>query len=267
MHCSMPGETSFMPAKRARVASHLRGGCRCGRSRGSLDRCRAPDRSAACRRASPRRVGPLDACAAARASMARCASWRVGRPRRLSDANYLRRSDAELFARSASATATVMRLRPLSAWICRSYGRGCAMIRMRQPGARTTSRGLITDASGSPRKTRRAWVAEDGQAFDGICRRNGAFHPRVASGMRAGIRACSARRRAAGESAARSMETVLAWAADLGAKEIWLEVRKSNMRAVRLYQRCGFTIAGARPGYYVDPREDALLMRRQIGYG
>lgn len=52
---------------------------------------------------SPRRVGPLDACAAARASMA---AVRAGKWEDLAtlDANYLRRSEAELFARSASAT-------------------------------------------------------------------------------------------------------------------------------------------------------------------
>jgi ribosomal-protein-alanine N-acetyltransferase len=60
------------------------------------------------------------------------------------------------------------------------------------------------------------------------------------------------------------VRTVLAWARDLGAKEIWLEVRASNARATRLYQRCGFTIAGRRPRYYVDPTEDALLMRCRI---
>jgi tRNA threonylcarbamoyladenosine biosynthesis protein TsaB len=52
---------------------------------------------------SPRRVGPLDACAAARAARA---AVRAGNWEDLAalDANYLRRSDAELFARPASAT-------------------------------------------------------------------------------------------------------------------------------------------------------------------
>jgi tRNA threonylcarbamoyladenosine biosynthesis protein TsaB len=52
---------------------------------------------------SPRRVGPLDACAAARAALA---AVRAGKWEDLAalDANYLRRSDAELFARPASAT-------------------------------------------------------------------------------------------------------------------------------------------------------------------
>lgn len=50
----------------------------------------------------PRRVGPLDACAAAHAALA---GVRSGKSEDLAalDANYLRRSDAELFARPLSA--------------------------------------------------------------------------------------------------------------------------------------------------------------------
>jgi tRNA threonylcarbamoyladenosine biosynthesis protein TsaB len=59
------------------------------------------ERLAKCR---PTHVGPLDACAAARAALARL---RAGEAEDLTtlDANYLRRSDAELFARPVSAPA------------------------------------------------------------------------------------------------------------------------------------------------------------------
>lgn len=63
------------------------------------------------------------------------------------------------------------------------------------------------------------------------------------------------------------MQTVFAWAGELGAEEVWLEARESNMRALRLYQQCGFTIVGRRPGYYADPPEDAVLMRGRIEHG
>jgi tRNA threonylcarbamoyladenosine biosynthesis protein TsaB len=52
----------------------------------------------------PARVGPLDACAAARAALTRLRSREAADLASL-DANYLRRSDAELFARPASAPA------------------------------------------------------------------------------------------------------------------------------------------------------------------
>jgi ribosomal-protein-alanine N-acetyltransferase len=63
------------------------------------------------------------------------------------------------------------------------------------------------------------------------------------------------------------VQAVLAWARDLGSEEIWLEVRESNMRALRLYQGCGFTVVGRRPGYYADPPEDAVRMHGRIEHG
>ncbi len=41
-----------------------------------------------------------------------------------------------------------------------------------------------------------------------------------------------------------------------------LEVRVSNAGAIAMYEGCGFRSAGTRPGYYVDNREDALIMWR-----
>ncbi|MGA9717432.1 MAG: GNAT family N-acetyltransferase [Acidobacteriaceae bacterium] len=61
------------------------------------------------------------------------------------------------------------------------------------------------------------------------------------------------------------VHAALNWGRDLLADEIRLEVRESNVGAVQLYERCGFVIVGRRPGYYADPSEDALLMRRQLG--
>jgi ribosomal-protein-alanine N-acetyltransferase len=41
-----------------------------------------------------------------------------------------------------------------------------------------------------------------------------------------------------------------------------LEVRVSNVGAIRLYERRGFQARGVRRGYYTDNREDALIMWR-----
>jgi ribosomal-protein-alanine N-acetyltransferase len=41
-----------------------------------------------------------------------------------------------------------------------------------------------------------------------------------------------------------------------------LEVRTSNLGAIGLYERFGFTRKGVRRGYYTDNREDALIMWR-----
>jgi ribosomal-protein-alanine N-acetyltransferase len=41
-----------------------------------------------------------------------------------------------------------------------------------------------------------------------------------------------------------------------------LEVRVSNVHAIRLYESLGFRPSGIRRGYYTDDREDALIMWR-----
>lgn len=48
-----------------------------------------------------------------------------------------------------------------------------------------------------------------------------------------------------------------------GMESFFLEVRPSNVAALRLYERCGFAEIGRRRGYYpaVGGREDAIVMR------
>lgn len=41
---------------------------------------------------------------------------------------------------------------------------------------------------------------------------------------------------------------------------VTLEVRKSNVPAIKLYEKFGFEAAGIRPGYYEKPTEDAVIM-------
>ncbi len=38
-----------------------------------------------------------------------------------------------------------------------------------------------------------------------------------------------------------------------------LEVRKSNINAISLYEKCGFKLVGERKNFYDSPKEDALL--------
>jgi ribosomal-protein-alanine N-acetyltransferase len=44
-----------------------------------------------------------------------------------------------------------------------------------------------------------------------------------------------------------------------------LEVRPSNLGAIRLYEKFGFKIKGVRPRYYSDTGEDALIMWAHLG--
>lgn len=48
-----------------------------------------------------------------------------------------------------------------------------------------------------------------------------------------------------------------------GQRGFTLEVRVSNTRAIRLYERLGFVSRGVRRAYYTDNREDAYVMWRE----
>jgi ribosomal-protein-alanine N-acetyltransferase len=50
-----------------------------------------------------------------------------------------------------------------------------------------------------------------------------------------------------------------------GVQSVYLEVRVSNVAARRLYAGSGFREMGRRRGYYDHPREDAVVMRRDLG--
>lgn len=65
------------------------------------------------------------------------------------------------------------------------------------------------------------------------------------------------RRRGFGEKLARF---VLQSGRGKGAQKASLEVRAGNLPAIGLYQKIGFKAAAIRPGYYREPREDALIM-------
>lgn len=43
-----------------------------------------------------------------------------------------------------------------------------------------------------------------------------------------------------------------------------LEVRVSNAPAIALYEKMGFVQVGRRPKYYHNPREDALILRKEL---
>ncbi|HXJ16970.1 MAG TPA: GNAT family N-acetyltransferase [Candidatus Polarisedimenticolia bacterium] len=98
------------------------------------------------------------------------------------------------------------------------------------------------------------WVAEEGSEVTGflVARRlvgdieilNFAVRP-------------VARRRGVGASLLRE---ALGWGGSFQARRAHLEVRASNLPALRFYERHGFVVAGRRPRYYSAPVEDALLL-------
>ena len=49
-----------------------------------------------------------------------------------------------------------------------------------------------------------------------------------------------------------------------GGKFLTLEVRASNQAALHLYEKAGFVSSGVRPGYYDEPKEDAVIMWKTL---
>jgi ribosomal-protein-alanine N-acetyltransferase len=64
----------------------------------------------------------------------------------------------------------------------------------------------------------------------------------------------------------RLLEHLLERAAAAGIGEAYLEVRPSNLAAIRLYQHLGFEQIGVRRGYYQAPdgREDAIVLKLEL---
>ena len=49
-----------------------------------------------------------------------------------------------------------------------------------------------------------------------------------------------------------------------GSRCLTLEVRSSNASAIALYEKLGFVQTGLRKNYYRNPREDALILRKEF---
>ena len=50
-----------------------------------------------------------------------------------------------------------------------------------------------------------------------------------------------------------------------GSLSLALEVRVSNENAISLYKKMGFVQVGLRPNYYRNPKEDAYILRKELG--
>lgn len=49
-----------------------------------------------------------------------------------------------------------------------------------------------------------------------------------------------------------------------GIRGLMLEVRQSNAPAIALYEKLGFQQVGLRPNYYRNPKENALILRKEL---
>lgn len=60
------------------------------------------------------------------------------------------------------------------------------------------------------------------------------------------------------------MDFVLSLCAERKIRTVSLEVRRSNGAAIGLYTSLGFEVAGVRRGFYSSPREDAIVMIKEL---
>jgi ribosomal-protein-alanine N-acetyltransferase len=67
-----------------------------------------------------------------------------------------------------------------------------------------------------------------------------------------------------GDAAAMLLEAAVERSVERGCLMAVLEVRVSNARAIRFYEKQGFRQVGRRRGYYSDSGEDALLFEKEI---
>ncbi len=59
------------------------------------------------------------------------------------------------------------------------------------------------------------------------------------------------------------VEALVAELRDNEVHSLTLEVRASNLPAQKLYESLGFLQVGRRPNYYLEPKEDALILRKE----
>lgn len=104
------------------------------------------------------------------------------------------------------------------------------------------------------------WVAEEHELAGFIVARWVASDLEI---LNFAVRA-EARRRGIGAALLRGTRV---WGATFSAEKVFLEVRISNLAAIRFYERSGFEVTGRRPRYYREPVEDALELTASLQLG
>jgi [ribosomal protein S18]-alanine N-acetyltransferase len=101
------------------------------------------------------------------------------------------------------------------------------------------------------------WVADEGELAGFIVARRVARDVEI---LNFAVRP-ERRRKGIGEALLRE---AMAWGAAFAAEKAFLEVRVSNLAAIRFYDRKGFEVTGRRPRYYSAPIEDALVLTASL---
>ena len=176
----------------------------------------------------------------------------------LLDANYVRRSDAEVLwkdesrlpagAEQKAPNAKVRKFEPQDALAVEK-------ITKRSPEAAQWSSEAYV-APNDPGQS--AWVAEAAGTLSGF------FVARVVGDEAEVLNlAVDPAKRRAGIAHA-LLNEAFAEFQRRGVRRVFLDVRESNRVAIQFYEKHGFVRTGSRPGYYRDPAEAAVLMTREL---
>ena len=104
------------------------------------------------------------------------------------------------------------------------------------------------------------YVAADGRVIHGFAVGKALGHGRdTEAELESVVVRAEARREGLGSALCRA---VMEWSRREGAAAVTLEVRAASAGAIRLYGGLGFVAIGRRSGYYHDPTDDAIVMRR-----
>jgi tRNA threonylcarbamoyladenosine biosynthesis protein TsaB len=174
------------------------------------------------------------------------------------DANYVRRTDAEVLWKDESPLASKAQ-RGVSNSIVRKFlsqhAAVVADLAKRTPEAAQWSPETYTALNDHGQY---AWVAEANGTVHGF------FVARVIADEAEvlNLAVASAKRRTG---IAKSLwNEAFVEFRSRGVRRVFLEVRESNSAAIRFYEKQGFARTGLRAGYYHEPEEAAVLMMREL---
>jgi tRNA threonylcarbamoyladenosine biosynthesis protein TsaB len=176
------------------------------------------------------------------------------------DANYVRRSDAEIFWKGSAGMATKTKRDSISATI-RAFGEADAaaaaqILRACPEAAQWTEWGF---------RELLGWqgVVALVREYDGKV--SGFIVGRQAGGEAEILNlAVSPAKRRKGEAGA-LLKTAMEEFRARQVNRVFLEVRESNEGGMAFYQKHGFSKTGRRAGYYRDPEEAAIVMEKKLG--
>lgn len=178
------------------------------------------------------------------------------------DGDYLRRSDAEIFAKPRTGM-TVRAMAAADLAEVAAIAEACPEApqwKIEDYAALVPVEAWAGEASGP---LRAGWVAVagTGEGILGFAAASVVLDRCELESMAVRV---DARRQGIG---AALLRAVARWAAERGARRLELEVRAGNLAAIRLYERLGLKTEGRRRGYYADPVEDALLLGTAVPAG